>query len=234
MAGLHEVVSSPPAYEQLLQLCRGGTSPSEPDAGGNQTATADAPPTFMVVPALEFVGASSPEDPRIHDILRETDDVKRKAADLVVSGEMQAFHAGCFPEGHRQTNLNRWAGLEADAAPYEVKYAEGYEPYGFLFRRHAPPFDERFRGFGLDKVTKSNKCSICSNIVREAVAIAPTAENTTRHCRSDITRQQRSSKSTSTKLLRSFHSRSTLERCTCTVIMAGFTLLASPPPRLVV
>lgn len=32
-------------------------------------------------------------------------------------------------------------------------YAEGYEPYGLFFRRHAPPFDERFRGFGLDKVS---------------------------------------------------------------------------------
>eukprot|EP00752_Nemacystus_decipiens_P007182 g6431.t1 len=67
--------------------------------------------------------------------------------------ERQAFHARCFPEGHRQTNLDLWAGLEADAVAYEVKYAEGYEPYGFFFRQHAPPFDERFRGFGLDKVS---------------------------------------------------------------------------------
>lgn len=158
MAGLHEVVSSPPAYERLLQLCRGGGSPSESDAGCVQTATTDAPPTFVVVPALEFVGASSPDDPRIHAILQETGNIKRKAAHLVVNGEVQAFHAGCFPEGHRQTNLDRWAGLDADAAPYNVKYAEGYEPYGFFFRRHAPPFDERFRGFGLDKVIK-NCCS---------------------------------------------------------------------------
>lgn len=150
MAGLHEVVSSPTAYDRLLQLCRGGNSPSESDAGCEQAA----PPTFVVVPALEFVGASSPDDPRIQAILRETDNIKRKAADLILSGEVQAFHSGCFPEGHRQTNLDRWVGLDADATPYNVKYAEGYEPYGLFFRRQAPPFDERFRGFGLDKARK--------------------------------------------------------------------------------
>lgn len=159
MPGLHEVVSSPLAYRRLLQLCRGGNSPAEPDAGCKQAATTDTPPTFVVVPALEFVGASWPDDPRIHAILQETDNLKRKAADLIVSGQLQAFHAGCFPEGHRQTNLDRWTGLEAAAVPYKVKYAEGYEPYGLFFRRHAPPFDERFRGFGLDKVRKNSSHS---------------------------------------------------------------------------
>ncbi len=157
MRGLHEVLISPLAYERLHRLCQGGASPPESGAtvaNGDQRAAAKAaaPPTFVVVPALEFVGANSPEDPRIQTLLEERDDIKQKAADLVMSGDLQAFHAGCFPEGHRQTNLDLWAALPADAAPYQVKYAEGYEPYGLFSRQLVPPFDERFRGFGLDKV----------------------------------------------------------------------------------
>ncbi|CAM9624252.1 unnamed protein product [Ectocarpus sp. 12 AP-2014] len=162
MRGLHEVVSRPPVYAQLLEMCRGEMSPTHAApafpaascAGADTEATTlDArPPTFLVVPALEFVGASSPDDPRIRALLQEAGN-KREAADLVVAGDLQAFHAACFPEGHRQTNLDRWTTLPVEAAPYEVMYAEGYEPYGFFFRPHAPPFDERFRGFGLDKVS---------------------------------------------------------------------------------
>lgn len=156
MRGLHEVLSSPPTYNGLRQLCQGGTLPAESDTAfagrEEQTAQVDTPPTFVVIPALEFVGASSPDDPRIQALLEERNDSKRKAADRLVNGELQAFHAGCFPEGHRQTNLELWAALPADAAPYQIEYAEGYEPYGLFSRQLVPPFDERFRGFGLDKV----------------------------------------------------------------------------------
>lgn len=170
MAGLHEVVTSPPAYERLLQLCRGGNSPPEHDAEHKHAVTTNTPPTFVVVPALEVAGGSSPDDPRIRTLLNATDDIKRKAAELVLSGAVQGFHAGCFPEGHRQTNLDRWAGLEADAVPYKVKYAQGYEPYGFFFRQRAPLFDERFRGFGLDKVRNSD---YSTNAVRQPRANNP-------------------------------------------------------------
>lgn len=160
MRDLHKVISSPMTYTRLLQLCRGGEPPGKPDlrfAKGLDTAdeqltTTSMPPTFVVIPALEFVGAISPDDPRIQTLLQAKDDSKQMASDLVESGALRAFHAGHFPEGHRQTNLARWVALPADAAPYEVKHAEGYEPYGLFFRRHSPPFDERFRGFGLDKV----------------------------------------------------------------------------------
>lgn len=130
MRGLHEFVSRPPAYTRLLQMCRGGrptthADPAFPAAScseaESQAATLDTPPpTFLVVPALEFVGASSPDDPRIRDLLQEASN-KRRAADLVVAGALQAFHAACFPEGHRQTNLDRWTKLPLDATPYEVK-----------------------------------------------------------------------------------------------------------------
>lgn len=169
MRGLHEVVSSPTTYNRLFHLCRGSELPCKPDLSFKNdsdtvvdeqrtTTTTGMPPTFVVVPALEFAGAISPDDPRIQNLLEARDDSKRRASDLVARGALRAFHAGNFPEGHRQTNLDRWAALAADATPYEVKYAEGYEPYGLFFRRHAPPFDERFRGFGLDKVRVQIGC----------------------------------------------------------------------------
>lgn len=225
MAGLHEVVSSPPAYKRLLQLCRGGNSPTGPDGENTGAAIADTPPTFVVVPALEFVGATSPDDSRIHALLEETDNTKHKAADLIASGEVQAFHAGCFPEGHRQTNLDRWTALDADAAPYEVKYAEGYEPYGLFFRRHAPGFDERFRGFGLDKVRR-NQFSM--NVVREQF---------THQKYGPVKNQARKSTDMMLHLLVLREARQAAPKrnpCLTRTNITGLTLLASPSPRLAV
>lgn len=165
MPGLHEIVTAPAAYTELLLMCQGAGSPTKSNAEfvaksptrNKDHAAAETPPAFVVVPALEFVGATSPEDPRIQALLQGTDGSRQRAAGLVVDGALQAFHSGCFPEGHRQTNLALWAALPPDAAPYEVMYADGYEPYGFFCRRYAPPFDERFRGFGLDKVREKCK-----------------------------------------------------------------------------
>lgn len=130
MRGLHEVASRPPAYARLLAMCRGGRPTTHADhafraascsGADTEAVTLDTPPpTFLVVPALEFVDASSPDDPRIRALLQEAGN-KGRAADLVVVGALQAFHAACFPEGHRQTNLDRWTTLPADATPYEVK-----------------------------------------------------------------------------------------------------------------
>ncbi|CAM9916290.1 unnamed protein product [Scytosiphon promiscuus] len=149
MPGLHEIVTSPAVYTQLLELCRG----AGPGPMNNEQSTTDTPPAFVVIPALEYVGATSPDDARIQALLQVTNGCRERAVDLVADGVLQAFHTGCFPEGHRQTNLALWAALPSDAPPYDVIYADGYEPYGIFYRRHAPPFDERFRGFGFDKVS---------------------------------------------------------------------------------
>lgn len=153
MRNLHEIMTSPPAHDQLLAMCQ----------GANETtaeAKAAAKPTLVVVPALEFVGASSPDDTRIRSLLDEAIGNKRAAAQLVRKGEMRAFHAKMFPAGHGPSDLDLWCALSADAPPYEVEHARGYEPYGLFSRRHAPRFDERFRGFGLDKV------SYCEHLAR--------------------------------------------------------------------
>ena len=43
------------------------------------------------------------------------------------------------------------SGLRA-AEPYAIKFRSGYEPYVLVARKIMPWYDERFRGYGWDKV----------------------------------------------------------------------------------
>lgn len=52
--------------------------------------------------------------------------------------------------GHSPTRLATW---RTAAAPYEVGYEEYYEPYVIVSRRWAAQYDERFVGYGLNKVS---------------------------------------------------------------------------------
>ena len=65
-------------------------------------------------------------------------------------GQIQAFRADVWPQGHGPTDYARWR--QADAAraqPYSVRYAADFEPYVVLAWADQPPlFDTRFVGFG--------------------------------------------------------------------------------------
>lgn len=52
--------------------------------------------------------------------------------------------------GHGPTNYKQWFNA---TAPYKISYAVGYEPYLLISRRLMPLYDERFRGYGFDKVS---------------------------------------------------------------------------------
>lgn len=54
-----------------------------------------------------------------------------------------------YPVGHRSTNYKKF--FESDV-PYPIKFKSGYEPYVLVSRKHMPWYDERFRGYGWDKV----------------------------------------------------------------------------------
>lgn len=54
-----------------------------------------------------------------------------------------------YPVGHRATNYKKF--FESDI-PYPIKFKSGYEPYVLVSRKHMPWYDERFRGYGWDKV----------------------------------------------------------------------------------
>ena len=55
-----------------------------------------------------------------------------------------------YPVGHRSTNYKKFF---ESSVPYPIKFKSGYEPYVLVSRKHMPWYDERFRGYGWDKVT---------------------------------------------------------------------------------
>ncbi len=54
-----------------------------------------------------------------------------------------------YPVGHRSTNYKKWF---TASEPYPIKFKSGYEPYVLVNRALMPWYDERFRGYGWDKV----------------------------------------------------------------------------------
>jgi len=73
-------------------------------------------------------------------------------AALTSSSPPQAsgFHIDHFPVGHAPTDFARWFSA---GRPYEVAYEENFEPYIIASRKWLPAYDERFRGYGLNKVS---------------------------------------------------------------------------------
>ena len=57
--------------------------------------------------------------------------------------------ADFYPPGHGSTNYKKWFTF---SEPYPITYKIGYEPYVLVNRRMVPWYDERFRGYGWDKV----------------------------------------------------------------------------------
>mmetsp|Transcript_26649 Transcript_26649/g.83578 ORF Transcript_26649/g.83578 Transcript_26649/m.83578 type:complete len:421 (-) Transcript_26649:37-1299(-) len=122
-------------------------------------APAEGPACALVVPALEVQREEPPARPRMEGAPPAASPLPRDFAELLTAGERaSAFHVGHFPKGHGATDFPRWAQLAAAGGStgpwsYEIQYEEYFEPYVVLDRRLAPRFDERFRGYGL------NKCS---------------------------------------------------------------------------
>lgn len=69
-------------------------------------------------------------------------------------GRVVPFASRVWAQGHRTTNFDRWKGANT---PYEVAYEEGFEPFVIMNRLLVPPFDERFEGYGRNKV-----CTLCA------------------------------------------------------------------------
>lgn len=62
--------------------------------------------------------------------------------------KVSEFREQIWPEGHKQTNIEKW---KTSSSNYEVDWARAYEPF-IVVHRDVPRFDERFIGFGWNKV----------------------------------------------------------------------------------
>jgi glycosyltransferase-like protein LARGE len=74
---------------------------------------------------------------------------QRDLAPLWKQEIVKQFAAG-FPQGHRRTDFSRWFG---SGAPYMIENERGFEPYIIALRTGLPLYDERFRGYGLNKIS---------------------------------------------------------------------------------
>ncbi|KAK9804322.1 hypothetical protein WJX72_006601 [[Myrmecia] bisecta] len=67
------------------------------------------------------------------------------------AGMLKPFQVDRYPKGHSPTGYERWV---VAVKPYRIRYREGYEPYLLLARKYVPWYDERFRGYGKDKIVQ--------------------------------------------------------------------------------
>jgi len=93
--------------------------------------------TALVVPAFEI------------SLLHALPKSQSTLATLVNSKAASPFHEAHFPKGHAPTDSARW--MRA-AALFVVDYHDYYEPYIIASRAWLPRYDERFRGYGMNKV----------------------------------------------------------------------------------
>lgn len=112
-------------------------------------------PLALVVPAFEVTstqsGQTSSDMPTTPASLQEA----------CMAGTAEGFHIRTFPAGHRATDFAKWlagtgaGGLQRDSHgvdAYPVAYEEHFEPYVAVGRTTVPLYDERFRGYGLNKI----------------------------------------------------------------------------------
>ncbi|KFM28697.1 Glycosyltransferase-like protein LARGE1 [Auxenochlorella protothecoides] len=94
----------------------------------------------MVLPAFEM---SRQEDGRevVHKLAQGG---KPALAKAYTGGQVAGFQIKLWSRGHMVTDYTKWW---TATEPYA-----GYEPYILVLREHVPWYDERFRGYGRDKI----------------------------------------------------------------------------------
>ncbi|CAI2356508.1 unnamed protein product [Caenorhabditis sp. 36 PRJEB53466] len=100
------------------------------------------PKEVLVIPAFEAVKNVSVEIPQ--------NITKLLITELIRNGTLHSFREKEYQNGHNATNVSRW--IESDAV-YEVAYEKDYEPYFVIRNENCPRYDQKFGGFGWNKVT---------------------------------------------------------------------------------
>ncbi|GAB4820650.1 hypothetical protein N2152v2_007696 [Parachlorella kessleri] len=104
-------------------------------------------PSVVVLPAFEVDKAASLKEQQKIAMAAVTRG-KPYVAEGYKAGQIHMF-AAHFEKGHNFTLYDRW--VSADA-PYTIQHEAGYEPYVLVSRQHVPWYDERFMGYGWDKI----------------------------------------------------------------------------------
>jgi glycosyltransferase-like protein LARGE len=81
---------------------------------------------------------------------------RSKEALVALGEEASAFHIGHFAKGHASTDYTKWfstGSKKGVSNAYRVEYSESYEPYVVMARKSVPMYDERFRGYGMNKIS---------------------------------------------------------------------------------
>jgi glycosyltransferase-like protein LARGE len=70
------------------------------------------------------------------------------------SKDVRGFHNDHFPQGHGPTDCCRWFRESKNHSDgYEVQYKSFYEPYVVVQKNAIPLYDERFTGYGMNKIS---------------------------------------------------------------------------------
>jgi len=145
-----------PSRTLLSRLCEDASNKKVFEA--LQGGCGDGSPVALVIPAFELPQGATV--PREYKALKDSWD----------AGDAEGFHLGSFPKGHRATDFGRWfsgqnANVKSSVASgrlirsahgvdaYPVAYEEHFEPYVVAPRALVPYYDERFRGYGLNKIS---------------------------------------------------------------------------------
>lgn len=85
-------------------------------------------------------------------------------------GRAEGFHVTSFPRGHVPTDFERWWGA---TEPYPVQYAMSFEPYVIMDRTAVPAYDERFRGYGMNKIAHLMEVAASHHKIKAAWTVLP-------------------------------------------------------------
>ncbi|GBG34324.1 LARGE xylosyl- and glucuronyltransferase 2 [Hondaea fermentalgiana] len=113
-----------------------------------RTHVREARDTAFVVPAFENVQEELRKGPFA---CLDTRDVRASFA----TGRTTGFHVENFPKGHGPTNFARWADAQEHhlRMSYAVSYEDCFEPYVIVRVEDVPLYDERFTGYGMNKIS---------------------------------------------------------------------------------